>query len=513
MSPTPLELARDTLRRLAQLQQPPTPENYTRVYCELAGEPEPLPPRLVRLLEQIVAKLPRAGERVCTALGRARDHLKRNETAQALADVEEALLALPPAHETEVSCVALIRQLIDAWEHAAPGWTPERKLHALESILADGQSRWFPRRLERFISGLRQSPGESAPTSSTMTQEVRAVDTVALIGGLLELLRRSLQALELVGSDNDGIRAELAHLRAELLQPTPTFTPQLLRLLQERLDALLDPLQHALEHKRAAEAELKRLLADFLSHLGRMSRETKQYQRQLQQAATAIEQADDLASVAGELRALLQATHHMSKVTRQAHEELERTRRDAEDADAKVRELEAQLHSLNERLMRDPLTGLYNRNGLETAFSRSIEALRHGRIPSLTLGVIDLDDFKRINDLFGHQAGDDSLKFLAKIARKHLREQDVIGRYGGEEFVVILPGATAETSAEILRRLQRILTREIFFQDDRHRVVTFSAGVADVRPEDTWESAFERADQAMYRAKRAGKNRVFVADT
>jgi diguanylate cyclase len=510
MPTSPVDLAKETLLRLSQLRQPPTPENYTRVYCELAGEPEPLPPRFVRLLEQLVAKLPRAGEKACAALGRARDHLKRHETAQALADVEEALLALPPAHETEISWVALIRQLIDAWEHAAPGWTPERKLHALESILAEGQSRWLPRRLERFISGLRQPPENIAPTSTIANQEV---DTVALIGALLELLRRSLQALELIGSDNEGIRVELAHLRAELLEPATTFTPQLVRLLQERLDALLDPLQRTLERKRQAEAELKRLLANFLSHLACMSRETEQYQKQLQHAATAIEQADDIASVAGELRTLLQATRHMSETTRQTHEALERTRREAEDADAKVRELESQLQSLNERLVRDPLTGLYNRNGLEAAFSRTIETLRQGSIPALALGVIDLDDFKRINDLFGHQAGDDSLKFLAEIARQHLREHDVIGRYGGEEFVVILPGTTAENAAEILRRLQRILTREIFFHDDRHRVVTFSAGVTEVYPDDGWESAFERADQAMYRAKRAGKNRVFVADT
>lgn len=509
MPSSPVDLAKETLLRLAQLQQPPTPENYTRIYCELAGEPELLPPRLVRLLEQLVAKLPRAGERACAALARARDHLKRNETAQALADVEEALLALPPAHETEVSWVHLIRRLIDAWEHAAPGWTPERKLHALETILEEGQSRWLPRRLERFIAGLRQPPGETSSSPAAAPE----IDTAALTGALLELLAHTLHALELVGGDNDGIRAELGRLRGELLQPATALTPQLVRLLQERLDALLDPLQCTLERKRAAEAELKRLLADFLSQLGQMSRETEQYQSQLQQAAVAIEQANDLASVAGELRTLLQATRHMSETTRQAREALERTRREAEDADAKVRALEAQLQALNEQLVRDPLTGLYNRNGLEAAFSRAIEALRQGGIPSLTLGVIDLDDFKRINDLFGHQAGDHSLKFLAKIARKHLREQDVIGRYGGEEFVVILPGTTAENAAEILRRLQRILTREIFFQDDRHRVVTFSAGVADVRPEDTWESAFDRADQAMYHAKRAGKNRVFVADT
>ena len=509
MPSSPVDLAKETLLRLAQLQQPPTPENYTRIYCELAGEPELLPPRLVRLLELVVAKLPRTGERTCAALARARDHLKRNETAQALADVEEALLALPPAHETAVSWAPLIRRLIDAWEHAAPGWTPERKLHALETILEEGQSRWLPRRLERFIAGLRQPPGETSSAPDAAPE----IDTAALTGALLELLAHTLHALELVGGDNDGIRAELGRLRHELLQPATDLTPQVVRLLQERLDALLDPLQCTLERKRAAEAELKRLLADFLSQLGQMSRETEQYQSQLQQAAVAIEQADDLASVAGELRTLLQATRHMSETTRQAREALERTRREAEDADAKVRALEAQLQALNEQLVRDPLTGLYNRNGLEAAFSRAIEALRQGGIPSLTLGVIDLDDFKRINDLFGHQAGDDSLKFLAKIARKHLREQDVIGRYGGEEFVVLLPGASAETSAEILRRLQRILTREIFFQDDRHRVVTFSAGVTEVYPDDGWESAFERADQAMYRAKRAGKNRVFVADT
>jgi len=322
----------------------------------------------------------------------------------------------------------LIRRLIDAWEHAAPGWTPERKLHALETILEEGQSRWLPRRLERFIAGLRQPPGETSSSPAAAPE----IDTAALTGALLELLAHTLHALELVGGDNDGIRAELGRLRHELLQPATDLTPQVVRLLQERLDALLDPLQCTLERKRAAEAELKRLLADFLSQLGQMSRETEQYQSQLQQAAVAIEQADDLASVAGELRTLLQATRHMSETTRQAREALERTRREAEDADAKVRALEAQLQALNEQLVRDPLTGLYNRNGLEAAFSRAIEALRQGGIPSLTLGVIDLDDFKRINDLFGHQAGDDSLKFLAKIARKHLREQDVIGRYGGE---------------------------------------------------------------------------------
>lgn len=510
MPSSPVDLAKETLLRLAQLQQPPTPENYTRIYCELAGEPELLPPRLVRLLELVVAKLPRTGERTCAALARARDHLKRKEMAQALADVEEALLALPPASETEGSWATLIRRLIDAWEHAAPGWTPERKLHALETILEGGQSRWLPRRLERFISGLRQPPGETSPAPAAAAA---AIDTAALTGALLELLAHTLQALELVGGDNDGIRAELTRVRSELQQSSATLTPPLVRMLQERLDALLDPLQRTLERKREAEAELKRLLADFLSHLGQMNREAEQYQSQLQQAAQAIEQASDLASVAGELRTLLQATRHMSETTRQAREALEHTRREAEGADAKVRELEAQLQALNERLVRDPLTGLYNRNGLEAAFSRAIEALRQGRIASLTLGVIDLDDFKRINDLFGHQAGDDSLKFLARIARKHLRERDVIGRYGGEEFVVLLPGTTAESSAEILRRLQRILTREIFFQDDRHRVVTFSAGVTEVYPDDGWESAFERADQAMYRAKRAGKNRVFVADT
>ena len=71
MPSSPVDLAKETLLRLAQLQQPPTPENYTRIYCELAGEPELLPPRLVRLLELVVAKLPRTGERTCAALARA----------------------------------------------------------------------------------------------------------------------------------------------------------------------------------------------------------------------------------------------------------------------------------------------------------------------------------------------------------------------------------------------------------------------------------------------------------
>jgi diguanylate cyclase (GGDEF)-like protein len=164
--------------------------------------------------------------------------------------------------------------------------------------------------------------------------------------------------------------------------------------------------------------------------------------------------------------------------------------------------------------IRDPLTGLYNRRHLEECLERELKKAMRGH-RSVGAIMIDLDHFKQVNDTFGHPAGDAVLKTLAKFLRNHTRAGDVVCRYGGEEFLIILPEAGLQDTLERAERLRNDV-RNIDFH---HRgqalgMVTLSVGVA-AYPEHglTSESLLQAADEALYRAKAEGRDRVVVSST
>jgi diguanylate cyclase len=153
------------------------------------------------------------------------------------------------------------------------------------------------------------------------------------------------------------------------------------------------------------------------------------------------------------------------------------------------------------------LTGALNRQGLDEALAREIATLRRKETP-LSVALLDIDNFKKLNDSKGHEVGDVALTHLAKVARECMRPQDTLARYGGEEFVILLPDTALENGIEAMKRLQRELSMRFFMAGEDRILITFSAGVAQVTPEEDGMDAVRRADQAMYLAKRAGKNRV-----
>ena len=131
--------------------------------------------------------------------------------------------------------------------------------------------------------------------------------------------------------------------------------------------------------------------------------------------------------------------------------------------------------------------------------------------PSLCLALLDVDNFKTINDRLGHAGGDAALVHLAQVTREVMRPQDLLARYGGEEFVIVLPDTTVEAGVAAMTRLQRELTTRFFLQGTEKVLITFSAGVAQLSDSESATDAIVRADQAMYLAKRSGKNRVMAA--
>ncbi|MGK2877099.1 MAG: diguanylate cyclase [Solirubrobacterales bacterium] len=157
----------------------------------------------------------------------------------------------------------------------------------------------------------------------------------------------------------------------------------------------------------------------------------------------------------------------------------------------------------------DPLTGLLNRAALR---NRTVELAQRSAYTAEPVGVIvaDIDHFKRVNDQFGHAVGDEVLKDIAHVMRKELRAFDLAYRIGGEEFLVLLPGANSEEAKEFADELHRVLGAA----PRGGQAVTMSFGVSASRYGDVFEydKVFERADAALYLAKNSGRNRVCVAD-
>ena len=162
----------------------------------------------------------------------------------------------------------------------------------------------------------------------------------------------------------------------------------------------------------------------------------------------------------------------------------------------------------NEKLARhDELTNLPNRRYAMEILE--YEERRGERHPSGTcVCMLDIDHFKRVNDQHGHGAGDDLLRLLASYATAELRGPDVLARWGGEEFLLVMPETTLEEGVQVLERLRYRLAQNELWQGRDHLRVTFSSGIASLRPQESIFSAVSRADAALYRAKQQGRNRT-----
>lgn len=153
------------------------------------------------------------------------------------------------------------------------------------------------------------------------------------------------------------------------------------------------------------------------------------------------------------------------------------------------------------------MTGLPNRAAWSERLD--LEVARQQRYGGqLLLAVLDVDHFKRINDSFGHLAGDRVLKIIANELRKRLRKTDFIARFGGEEFALLLPETPMDAGLRLLDSLREGIQACPFHFKGARLEVTLSAGLANFAEKDVAEDVFERADQALYRAKGAGRNRV-----
>lgn len=188
--------------------------------------------------------------------------------------------------------------------------------------------------------------------------------------------------------------------------------------------------------------------------------------------------------------------------------EYQKTKRALEIREIEVKAILAQAHELANT---DVLTFLPNRRKIVSSLQEEVIRSNRYGMP-LSISILDLDHFKMVNDTYGHTAGDEVLRSVAARLRAHIRHPDTIGRYGGEEFLIVLPNSEMQAAAEQASRLCQQVRKLRIDVNENVLSMTISIGIAQFRiGQENWEEFLHRADEAMYQAKKAGRDRWALA--
>jgi diguanylate cyclase len=338
--------------------------------------------------------------------------------------------------------------------------------------------------------------------------EVSGENDADVLAGLLRLLKLLIDNIGELLIDDQWLRGQIAVVQDVITSPVNS------RALFEAERSFKEVIfkQGALKHSlNEAKATLKNMVTTFIDRLGDMSESTGEYHGKIEAYAVRITQTEDMNLLNDILADLAMDTRGMQLNMQRTRDELLATRKQVEEAETKILELETELEAASEKIREDHLTGTLNRRGLNDAMEREFARSDRNNTP-LCLAMLDLDYFKKLNDTYGHQVGDEALLHLVKVVKEIVRPTDVVARFGGEEFVILLPETDLDEAVRVMTRLQRELTKKFFLHKNERVLVTFSAGVALRGPGEAAEAFIGRADSAVYKAKESGRNRVVAAE-
>ena len=388
-----------------------------------------------------------------------------------------------------------------------PGLAPTDLARAALRHLAQ---RRLPPTPEQYSLAWR-AVGGAMPGQQPVADSVEAGQPLErMLGDMRELLVAVCETVPTLVEEETWVRQQFDTIRATL-HPADGL-PDRRDLVQARalLRRTANDHQRLLKMRRDSLKMMKTMIAQCIDWLRTITESSGRYGGQLSAFAEEIEGSTDLPSLAGTVRHLIEETRSMYSELEGSRDEFAQAGERARQLEEEVSRLETELSTASAQVMTDHLTNLLNRRGLEQSFEEVAGRCRGAGQP-LSLALLDVDNFKSLNDALGHQAGDDALRHLAQLLRSRLRAEDSSARYGGEEFVILLPGLAEEQAAEAVRALQRSLTTDVFLHHSQQVFITFSAGVTQVPANDSLDVTVSRADDAMYEAKRGGKNRVCIA--
>lgn len=259
-----------------------------------------------------------------------------------------------------------------------------------------------------------------------------------------------------------------------------------------------------------AKDTLKNMVSTFVNRLADITESAGSYQTKIKSYQDQITATEDMTQLNGILESLVGDIGVMSTAAQQSHQAFEETQKKVKEAEKKINELTTKLDYISEVAHQDFLTGALNRRGMDDAIEREFNRADRHNTP-ISLAMLDIDHFKKINDTMGHSTGDVALAHLAKVVKSVLRSTDVLARYGGEEFVILLPGSKQDDAVTVVTGIQRDLTKNFFLHNKDRVLITFSAGVAERMTGEHVDDVLPRADAALYVAKQTGRNRVVGA--
>lgn len=337
--------------------------------------------------------------------------------------------------------------------------------------------------------------------------ELRNDSDAQVLDGLVRLLRLLVDNISELMLDDQWLSGQIAVVQDIITKPLDS---RVLFDAERSFKAVIfkqGNLKHSLKE---AKDTIKNMMATFIDRLSEMTASTGEYHNKIEQYTEEIGHTEDINKLNQILGNLMADTRGMQLDMMRSRDELELAHKQVKAAEDKIRQLETELDHVSELVHADHLTGTLNRRGMDDAFARELARADRLNLP-LCVSLLDIDHFKRLNDTYGHDAGDEALIHLVRVVKEALRPTDVIARFGGEEFVIILPEAGMDEAVMVMTRVQRHLTKNFFLHDNQRLLITFSAGVALRGVGEGAESMIARADKALYQAKEAGRNRVVPA--
>lgn len=370
------------------------------------------------------------------------------------------------------------------------------------------------KKAQTLLNQMRKASSEEVLTQTTkdlknvlLALEMQRDSQQTINNSLFSLLRLLTKSMGELVIEDQWLKGQIAIVNDIVNKPVSVNTLYDAESSLKELIHKQTNLKPALED---AKNLLKQMAATFINRLVEITESTTEYHEKIEIHQKKLSSIDEIGELNDVLKSILDDTRTIGLSVQRTREEFHESQKKVTEAEQKIQTLTAVLDHISEVAHEDYLTGTLNRRGMDEALVREFNrADRYNT--SLSIAMMDIDHFKKLNDKLGHTTGDEALTHFAKIVKNVKRSTDVLARYGGEEFIIILPATAQDDAIKVIQRVQRELTKNFFMHQDDRVLITFSAGVAERLPGEAAESVVPRADAALYEAKNTGRNRVVGA--
>lgn len=517
----PSDIARDTLKRLAQLRIPPTPDNFHKIYNQIAGKPNS---QISETYEKIMIELAKEFPRHTQQLLDCANNLKKAAHEKNWFKYKSTLVKFVTADNTEPSSnkAVTISDLQPDF-----GVTPFREEHDLGNF-TEQHVELISKFLELSVLFLNEDAYFEAIKLAQQARKIQSrhdmnqfmdclkqfytklesykENHVTLQQDLLRLFNLLIRSIEQLFSEDRWINAQIAKVKDIMSEP---LSKESIALTEHYLEEIFQVKKYERNRLAEASAIMKLTVASLVTNLEELFDETGAYQGKLEYFSGKIKKCNDVEGLSQLIDEVVHETRQAQKHLLDYRNILQKSRVEAVRAQHQINRMETKLQELNEAAHKDCLTGALNRRGFNAAYERAMSLTTRNQRP-LCFALIDIDNFKLLNDTYGHDAGDNVLVYLVEAVKEMIRLEDIVSRYGGEEFAILLPETKLEDAAQVIMKVRRHLTKKFFLHENKRILITFSAGIAQYQAGDTQLSLYQRADKALYCAKKNGKNQVVL---